>query len=318
MNDWIETLRSRLRAQSAVVRVAVAQARGSTPREAGAVMLVDAGMPFGTIGGGELEFRAEKLARQMLDASQPRVRIERWPLGPELGQCCGGSVTLWFERLDAGDLAFFDGLAASIDRGEQGWLLTRSEGTVDVGCVHPVTHQRPARQWLDAPPATQDAQTLLEAIVQPALPVWLFGAGHVGRALARILETLPCSLTIIDSRESALAALPPGRARQLRMDAPENAVAQAPAGAALVVMTHSHEVDYAVCREALARNDLAWVGLIGSETKATCFRLRLSRDGVDDARIASLVSPIGLGGIRSKLPSAIAVSVAAQLLQHVR
>ena len=318
MNDWIETLRSRLRAQSAVVRVAVAQARGSTPREAGAVMLVDAGMSFGTIGGGELEFRAEKLARQMLDASQPRVRIERWPLGPELGQCCGGSVTLWFERLDAGDLAFFDGLAASIDRGEQGWLLTRSEGTVEAGCVHPVTHQRPARQWLDAPPATQDAQTLLEAIVLPALPVWLFGAGHVGRALARILETLPCSLTIIDSRESALAALPPGRARQLRMDAPENAVAQAPAGAALVVMTHSHEVDYAVCREALARNDLAWVGLIGSETKATCFRLRLSRYGVDDARIASLVSPIGLGGIRSKLPSAIAVSVAAQLLQHVR
>ncbi len=318
MNDWIEALRSRLRAQSAVVRVAVAQARGSTPREAGAVMLVDAGMPFGTIGGGELEFRAEKLAQQMLDASQPRVRIERWPLGPELGQCCGGSVTLWFERLDAGDLAFFDGLAALIDRGERGWLLTRSKGIGDAGRVHPVTHERPARQWLDAPPATQDAQTLLEAIVQPGLPVWLFGAGHVGRALARIIETLPCPLTIIDSRESALVALPLGRARLLRMDMPEQAVAQAPAGAALVVMTHSHEVDYVVCRQALARTDLAWVGLIGSETKATCFRLRLSRDGVDDARIASLVSPIGLGGIRSKLPSAIAVSVAAQLLQHVR
>ena len=318
MNDWIEALRSRLRAQSAVVRVAVAQARGSTPREAGAVMLVDAGTPFGTIGGGELEWRAEKLAQQMLEISQPRVRIERWPLGPELGQCCGGSVTLWFERLDAGDLKFFDALAASIDRGEQGWLLTRSEGIVDAGRVHPLSAQRPARQWLDAPPATQEAQTLLEAIVQPALPVWLFGAGHVGRALARILETLPCSLTIIDSRESARAALPPGRGRVLRRDTPEQAVAQAPAGAAVVVMTHSHEVDYAVCRQALARTDLAWVGLIGSETKATCFRLRLSRDGVDDARIASLVSPIGLGGIRSKLPSAIAVSVAVQLLQHVR
>ena len=318
MNDWIEALRGRLRAQPAVVRVAVAQARGSTPREAGAVMLVDAGMPFGTIGGGELEFRAEKLARQMLDASQPRVRIERWPLGPELGQCCGGSVTLWFERVDAGDLEFFDRLAASIDRGEQGWLLTRSKGIGDAGRDHQVSHQRPARQWLDAPPATQDAQTLLEAIVQPALPVWLFGAGHVGRALARILETLPCSLTIIDGRESALAALPPGRTHLLRTDAPEQAVAQAPAGAAVVVMTHSHEVDYAVCRQALARTDLAWVGLIGSETKATCFRLRLSRDGLDDARIASLVSPIGLGGIRSKLPSAIAVSVAAQLLHHVR
>jgi xanthine dehydrogenase accessory factor len=318
VNDWIEALRSRLRAQPAVVRVAVAQARGSTPREAGAVMLVDAGTLFGTIGGGELEWRAEKMARQMLAAPQPRVQVERWPLGPELGQCCGGSVTLWFERLDAHDLAVFDELAARIDRGEHGWLLTRAAGAVGAGCGHDPLQERPTRQWLDAPPASADPQALVEAIAPPTTPVWLFGAGHVGRALARILETLPCSLTVVDSRESALAALPPGRVRLLRTDAPEQAVAQAPAGAAVLVMTHSHEVDYAVCRQALARPDLAWVGLIGSETKATCFRLRLGRDGVDDARIATLVSPIGLGGIRSKLPSAIAVSVAAQLLQHLR
>ena len=318
MNDWIEALRSRLRAQPAVVRVAVAQARGSTPREAGAVMLVDAGTLFGTIGGGELEWRAEKMARQMLAAEQPRVRVERWPLGPELGQCCGGSVTLWFERLDAHDLAVFDELAARIDRGEHGWLLSRAAGAVGAGRGHDPLQERPTRQWLDAPPVSADPQTLVEPIVPPRMPVWLFGAGHVGRALARILETLPCSLTVVDSRESALAALPPGRVRLLRTDAPEQAVAQAPAGAAVLVMTHSHEVDYAVCRQALARPDLAWVGLIGSETKATCFRLRLGRDGVDDASIANLVSPIGLGGIRSKLPSAIAVSVAAQLLQHLR
>lgn len=318
MNDWIEALRSRLREQPAVVRVAVAQARGSTPREAGAVMLVDGGTLFGTIGGGELEWRAEKMARQMLAAAQPRVRVERWPLGPELGQCCGGSVTLWFERLDAHDLAVFDELAARIDRGEHGWLLSRAAGAVGAGRGHDPLQERPTRQWLDAPPVSADPQTLVEPIVPPGMPVWLFGAGHVGRALARILETLPCSLTVVDSRESALAALPPGRVRVLRTDAPEQALAQTPAGAAVVVMTHSHEVDYAVCRQALARPDLAWVGLIGSETKATCFRLRLGRDGVDDASIANLVSPIGLGGIRSKLPSAIAVSVAAQLLQHLR
>jgi xanthine dehydrogenase accessory factor len=83
-------------------------------------------------------------------------------------------------------------------------------------------------------------------------------------------------------------------------------------------MTHGHEIDYAICRAALQRSDLGWVGLIGSETKATCFRLRLSRDGVDDARIATLVSPIGVDGVRSKLPAVIAVAVAAQLLQRVQ
>lgn len=311
MTDWIEALRARLREQPAVVRVTVAQARGSTPREAGAVMLVDAGRPFGSIGGGELEWRAERLARQMLVAPQARVQIERWPLGPELGQCCGGSVTLWFERLDAGDLDFLDSLAARRRRGETGWLLSRVDPPGETGRLQ----SPPERQWLSEPPSSVDAASLLECFPQPAPPVWLFGAGHVGQALAGLLETLPFSLTVVDSRDAALAALPVGRARLVRATDPAQAVAQIPAGARVVVMTHSHEIDYAICRAALERSDLAWIGLIGSETKAICFRLRLGREGLSDERMGALVSPIGVGGIRSKLPAVIAVAVAAQLLQ---
>jgi len=274
-------------------------------------MLVDAGRLFGTIGGGELEWRAEQLARQMLAAPQALVRIERWPLGPELGQCCGGSVTLWFERQDATDLDFLDSLAARLRRGETGWLLSRVEPPGDTR----QSQARPARQWLSQPPPSVDAGSLLEGFQQTAPPVWLFGAGHVGRALAGLLETLPFALTVVDSRDAALAALPVGRARLVRAADPAQAVAQIPAGARVVVMTHSHEIDYAICRAALDRADLAWIGLIGSETKATCFRLRLSREGLSDERIGTLVSPIGVGGIRSKLPAAIAVAIAAQLLQ---
>jgi len=306
VSRWITDLRNHLRNHPRVVRVAVLKARGSTPREAGAVMLVTPHDIDGTIGGGELEWRAEKLARSMFLPDLGPLKIERWPLGPELGQCCGGSVTLWFERFEQSDLPFLTGLAARLERGEQGWLLSRDRG----GLVE--------RQWTYQPPVEGDGESLVESLGRADPPVWVFGAGHVGRALVGLLETLPFSVSVIDSRASALEALPKGRSLRRLSDDPAAMVNQAPSGAALLVMTHSHEIDYGICRAALQRSDLAWVGLIGSDTKATCFRLRLSRDGLDDARIATLVSPIGVEGVRSKLPAAIAVAVAAQLLQRVR
>ena len=304
MTAWVSELRRRLGAQRAVVRVAVAQARGSTPREAGVVMLVDDESMFGTIGGGELEWRAEHYARRMLEADSPRVRIERWPLGPELGQCCGGSVTLWFERLTDDDAAFLDALQARLARGEEGWLRSRFED------------ERLVRTFSTDPAPAVDAQTLVERFGRSDPPVWLFGAGHVGRALARVLDPLPFALTVVDGREAMLGALSACRAQRLCDPDPAAQVARLPAQSVVLVMTHSHELDYAICRAALERDDLAWVGLIGSETKSTCFRLRLGRDGLDDARIANLVSPIGIDGVRSKQPEAIAVAVAAQLLQR--
>lgn len=306
MSRWVADLRNHLRDHPSVVRVAVLKARGSTPREAGAVMLVTPAAIEGTIGGGELEWRAERLARSMFQPDQGPLQIERWPLGPELGQCCGGSVTLWFERFEQSDLPFLTELAKRLEHGEQGWLLSRDRG----GQVE--------RQWTLQCPVEGAGESLVEALGQADPSVWVFGAGHVGRALVGLLETLPFSVSVIDNRASALQALPEGRFAQRLSDDPAAMVDQAPPGAALLIMTHSHEIDYAICRAALQRSDLGWVGLIGSETKATCFRLRLSRDGVDDARIATLVSPIGVDGVRSKLPAVIAVAVAAQLLQRVQ
>jgi len=306
VTDWVIELRRRLRAQSVVVRVAVAQARGSTPREAGAVMLVDAHAIHGTIGGGELEWRAEQFARGMLEDAAAVIRTERWPLGPELGQCCGGSVTLWFERFSPADDPFLSDVEQRLLRGEPGWLHSRADG------------QQVSRQWLTEPLAVSGPAELVERLARPDMTVWLFGAGHVGRALAGVLETLPVALSVVDSRQALLAEFSGGRAQRVLASDPAAVVSHAPPGSIVIIMTHSHELDYAICRAALARTDLAWVGLIGSETKATCFRLRLSREGVDDARVASLVSPIGIPGVHSKLPAAIAVSVAAQLLQLMR
>src|SRR5579862_8859736 len=82
-------------------------------------------------------------------------------------------------------------------------------------------------------------------------------------------------------------------------------------------MTHSHPLDYALCQEILRRGDFAWLGLIGSDSKAARFRSRLAREGMSAEAIARLVCPIGIGGIESKWPAAIAVGVAAQVMQRI-
>jgi xanthine dehydrogenase accessory factor len=236
------------------IEVRVVETRGSVPREAGTRMWVggsEVGRSEvrGTIGGGNLEYAALKIAREML-LSGEAARQRRFPLGDALGQCCGGNVTLSFARVEKieGDEAAFD--------------------------------------------------------------VVLFGAGHVGKEVARILERLPCRLSWVDARPEQFPA--ETGARVVIEDEPIFAVDDAPAGAFYLVMTHSHALDFEIVERALKRTDARFVGMIGSETKAAKLRSRLGAHGVDASR---LVSPIGLfkGG---KHPVEVAVSAVAQLLKE--
>jgi xanthine dehydrogenase accessory factor len=218
-------------------------------------MLVTAKGLDGTIGGGELEWRAIALARARLGRQVDEV--VSLPLGPELGQCCGGLVRLRLRTAEA------------------------------------------------LPPS----RALLA-------PVWLFGAGHVGRAVVDVLRTLPGQEVVwIDERADAL---PPGGARTTCVPAaaPEALVAKAPAGAHLLVMTHSHPRDLAIVAAALARDDLGSVGLIGSATKRARFEHRLRGLGLDATALARLTCPIGLPQVHGKHPAVIAVAVVAQLLER--
>ena len=153
-------------------------------------------------------------------------------------------------------------------------------------------------------------------VVSKARPVlWLYGAGHVGQALIRVVSDLPCEITWVDSREQLLPGDLPENIHTLNIPEPVNSVAAAPANACHLVMTHDHALDYTLCRAILNRGEFAWLGLIGSSSKGAKFRSRLLRDGVAPDTIARLVSPIGVGAVESKLPAAIAIGVAAQLLQ---
>ncbi|MEM6762003.1 MAG: XdhC family protein, partial [Pseudomonadota bacterium] len=147
-----------------------------------------------------------------------------------------------------------------------------------------------------------------EIAAEQAAPVIIYGAGHVGAALARALLPLPFSVTLIDPRAESLWPTPGLQCQRLVI--PETAAAAAPQDAAHLVMTHSHAVDLEIVAAALAR-PARFVGLIGSATKRATFSKRLRERGVDPER---LVCPIGLPEIRSKQPEVIAASVAAQLL----
>jgi xanthine dehydrogenase accessory factor len=331
MNAWLESLRSELAAGRAMVRVVVAAVRGSAPREAGACMLVGEGSVTGTIGGGHLEWKSIGIARQMLaSGAAGEVQFDRLSLGATLGQCCGGVVDLWFERFDAADLAFIEEALAASRCGEPMAIRTVIESQVDAAAA--VKHARPVRTLCsvglemspDAPRAVIDRAadgrtTLLERIDPQGTPLWIFGAGHVGSALVRTLADLPLRITWVDSREEEFTArFPhglPGHVTALLSDSPAEEVRTAPAGAYCLVLTHSHDLDYDICCELLKKGDFAWAGLIGSKTKAAKFVHRLERQGFSKEQIKRINCPIGVDGIDSKLPAAIAVAVAAQVLR---
>lgn len=229
--------------------IEVLETRGSAPREAGTRMWVSATEVHGTIGGGNLEYTALKIAREML-LSAEKQKDRRFALGDSLGQCCGGSVTLRFSLKD--------------------------EVEAD----------------------------------EPLFDVVLFGAGHVGKEVARILERLPCRLTWIDPRPEVFPAAV--NAKVVIEEEPAWMVDEAPAGAYYLVMTHSHALDLEIVERVLRRNDFAFLGLIGSETKAAKFRLRLQQKNIATER---LTCPIGLVKA-GKHPAEVAVSAVAQLLER--
>ncbi len=251
----------------AAVVVEVARARGSVPREAGTRMLVSATEAVGTVGGGHLELKAIACAREMLRTSEFAPHTAHYPLGPALGQCCGGAVTLGHALLDAAALA----------------------------------------RWPSAP---------------PRFHLQLYGAGHVGRAIAQALAPLNVVVDWIDERDDefpstfadrggALGSDWPAHIRKVCVDAVEAEVRGAPAGAFYLVLTHRHDLDQRISEAILARADFGFFGLIGSQTKRARFVHRFEQRGLDASR---MTCPIGLPGITGKEPEVIAASVVAQLL----
>jgi xanthine dehydrogenase accessory factor len=255
-----------LAAHPACVAVEISQARGSTPRDAGTAMLVSSGATWGTIGGGQLEYMAIDNARALLGGQQGEREMDI-PLGPEIGQCCGGRTRLTFSIVS-------EALASEL-----------------IGRMQKARMSRP--------------------------PVFLFGSGHVGLALARALDPLPFAITVVETRSEALDDVPQSAATRLTA-IPEAVVDEIAPGGAAIILTHDHALDFLIAEKALRRADLGYVGMIGSATKRATFARWLKREIPDgdgaESLMQRLVLPVGGTLVRDKRPEVIAALVAAELL----
>lgn len=338
MIDWLTTLAELERRGEQSVLVTVAETRGSAPREAGTKMVVSAQACYGTIGGGNLEFRAIEIGRALLvDGNGASRRLERFPLGPALGQCCGGAATLLFERiatplpawaralLDHHDPAVLVGpadAAASPEKivvwggGSSGSLGEPAlDEKASAAARELLQHEHVTRLRELETGAGSSIPLLFEPVRGSDVEIVLFGAGHVGRALVQVLAGLPCRITWVDPRPDQFPDLVPGSVTIAVRGQPEDEIDRVPPGSYVLIMTHSHALDQAITERALRRDDLAYCGLIGSITKLRKFQKRMMARGLPAPALDRLTCPIGVPGITGKHPSEIAVAVAAQLLQ---
>ncbi len=303
---------ARLRAEGRGVLVMVVAARGSTPREAGAAMLVAGTGAAGTIGGGRVEHECVQAARRMLQAAARSAAGSAGASAPDrarpapqggrdapprgTGAILGAERSHWEKSRKTMDFP----LGPALDQCCGGFLHI---------ALAPLTAADAPRFEAGAAELWEGGPVWREA---PApRPVLIYGAGHVGRALVAALAPLPFALRWVDARAGATEGAPPGVAT-VETPLPEAEAAAAPPGAFHVILTHSHALDLEIAAAALGARP-GHVGLIGSATKRASFARKLRARGVDPA---GLTCPIGLPGLRDKRPAVIAASVAADLLSR--
>ncbi|MEM7441014.1 MAG: xanthine dehydrogenase accessory protein XdhC [Pseudomonadota bacterium] len=253
-----------LKAHVAIVRVTITGVQGSAPRDVGTEMFVASEAFWGTIGGGRLEHLCLDAARKMLTTGSTQDQLDV-ALGPEIGQCCGGRVTLSLNQMTSDD---------------------KME-------------------------AAQRAEHDMQALPH----VYVFGAGHLGRALANQFQHLPVKCILIDTRPDEIG-LNTAAVDTRPTPLPEADIRAAPPGSAYVVATHDHALDFLLSDAALSRGDAAYVGMIGSSTKRAKFKAWVQTHG-DGHGTDALICPIGSARPKDKRPSVIAAFVVAEVMREL-
>jgi len=294
---------SELRSASAkgpLIRIVIAKHAGSAPRETGTSMLVGTDWQTGTIGGGALEYEATQKARNMLTKTS-NAQILKVPLGPALGQCCGGTVTLVLERFTTETLP-----------DAENEIFARAISNTTVEPLSVTRALANMRSLQDRRSLVFTDGWLIETLQETSRPFWIYGAGHIGRALVETLQGLPFDITWIDTARNRFPTNIPVHVTALVAANPADVVHHAPTNAQHLILTYSHALDFELCHQVLSR-DFTSLGVIGSATKRARFTKRLRALGHSDAQITRMICPIGNRAL-GKTPKAIAVGVVADLL----
>lgn len=327
MTGWGDIIDAIARAEGPAALITVGKVKGSTPRETGATMLVSEKGGVGTIGGGRLEYLAQEKARMLFSGTSDETDIIlKVPLGPELAQCCGGYAEIHISLLDKNDIYAFNRLN---NKNADHALLSHWTGS---GCQRQIVNIKDLPTYLDpALQAAVDRQssekyseivthgtgtdfTLVQSLQDHLFDVSVFGAGHVGKAVVNILSTLSCHINWIDGRTDMFPDTIPTNVKKIVSADPASEAGRLSATGYFLVMTHSHQLDLEICDSILRKENLSYLGLIGSETKRAKFWKRLNVRGLTSSQIDQLTCPIGVSGLNGKRPAEIAISVAADIL----
>ena len=345
MQSWAHKLQQLIEQHQRVVLVTIVNLKGSTPRELGAKLLVTKEHSYHTIGGGNLEYQSIQLAQNLLNqAGEKTHQLKRFSLASSLGMCCGGIVEVLFEVINKQSSAWLNEWLEHEKNQRPALLLTAVQG--DYRDKQVILYERVAEQTdqmirhyskavfdtvlqlSESKESNYQAKlqygenkqlTFIETAPTKQNHLILLGAGHIGQAVIQHFKQLPWQITWVDNRDDCLNqtdidTLPKNIMFQVT-DSPELEVALAPKNSYFLVMTHDHSLDLRLTESILKRNDFCYFGVIGSLTKRKRFEHRLKNKGFEEKQITQMICPVGISGIKSKQPYAIALSVVAQIVQ---
>ena len=288
-----------------VVRILILEIKGSTPRGSGTEMYVWADGTHGTIGGGTLEFEAIKSAQGILETR--KTKLKSYPLGPDLGQCCGGFVKLLTEYYDE----------KSVTNLKDKSLNVRS---ISDATEAPKTVKQLIKKYKTGQISFDhklSGEWLIEKVITEKSPIWIWGAGHVGSAILSLLAPMPnLEIFWLDTESRRFPDLDFSNVYKIIYDSPERFIKQAQPDAEHLILTYSHKIDLEICDKILC-HDFKWVGLIGSKTKFTRFKKKLLSFGHTEEKIDQIQCPIGYKNY-GKHPQQIALGVVVNWIERNR
>ena len=351
MNSWLKPVKTASALNNGFVLLTIISTKGSTPCSNGdKIVFSGAESVFGSIGGGNLEFKALSFAEELLSLNSNGTYLKKYPLGASLGQCCGGYVNVMFESFIQSDAtnSWIETVSNLLQDNEDFIVATIVDSNSEIefsskkfvyldGNLSPNIDDKKISSLItksakdllllsDSPTIVQfenQSGALTEVCFEKVLtsevqPVVVFGAGHISRALMPILINLPIKIYWVDDRAEQFDKYH-GDTSQIDIICDDfvQSIPDLPDSSYCLVITYSHQIDFEICEKMIIQNNFSYLGMIGSEIKGKKFRDRFHQKNFSEEVINKFICPIGDKQKFLKSPAAIAVTIAMDLINFI-
>ncbi|MDB9937571.1 XdhC family protein [Candidatus Thioglobus sp.] len=351
MNSWLKPVKTASALNNGFVLLTIISTKGSTPCSKGdKIVFSGAESVFGSIGGGNLEFKALSFAEELLSLNSNGTYLKKYPLGASLGQCCGGYVNVMFESFIQSDEtnSWIETVSNLLQDNEDFIVATIVDSNSEIefsskkfvyldGNLSPNIDDKKISSFItksakdlllltDSPTIVQfenQSGALTEVCFEKVLtsevqPVVIFGAGHISRALMPILINLPIKIYWVDDRAEQFDKYQ-GDTSQIDIICDDfvQSIPDLPDSSYCLVITYSHQIDFEICEKMITQNNFSYLGMIGSEIKGKKFRDRFHQKNFSEEVINKFICPIGDKQKFLKSPAAIAVTIAMDLINFI-